>query len=396
VEFVKIFHTGDWHIGKLVNGFYMTEDQEFIMEQLYEEIESEKPDVVIIAGDLYDRSVPPVQAIELLNQVLGKIVRNLKTPIIALAGNHDSNERIDFASELLRESGLYINGTLKRQVEKITLQDEHGPVNFYPIPYADPPVVRDLFEDEAIRNHDDAMKKIVESIKNDMKKEERNIAIAHGYVTYMNRLNEVAVELEESESEKPLSIGGTALIDAACFEAFNYTALGHLHGPQKVGSNKIRYAGSPLKYSFSETKQKKGITIVNINENGEVDIDFHGFKPRRDFRVITGELKDLIAFATTSTENNEDYIKVVLTDKGELLDPMAKLRSVYPYVMELVREERVRPISNTRAVATNIKEKSKLNLFQNFYEDITGEQCSEEYMEVMTKVIEKADRGGES
>lgn len=393
---MKIFHTGDWHIGKLVNGFYMTEDQEFIMEQLYEEIESEKPDVVIIAGDLYDRSVPPVQAIELLNQVLGKIVRNLKTPIIALAGNHDSNERIDFASELLRESGLYINGTLKRQVEKITLQDEHGPVNFYPIPYADPPVVRDLFEDEAIKNHDDAMKKIVESIKNDMKKEERNIAIAHGYVTYMNRLDEVAVELEESESEKPLSIGGTALIDAACFEAFNYTALGHLHGPQKVGSNKIRYAGSPLKYSFSETKQKKGITIVNINENGEVDIDFHGFKPRRDFRIITGELKDLIAFATTSTENNEDYIKVVLTDKGELLDPMAKLRSVYPYVMELVREERVRPISNTRAVATNIKEKSKLNLFQNFYEDITGEQCSEEYMEVMTKVIEKADRGGEA
>lgn len=393
---MKIFHTGDWHIGKLVNGFYMTEDQEFIMEQLYEEIKNEKPDAVIIAGDLYDRSVPPVQAIELLNQVLGKIIRNLKTPIIALAGNHDSNERIDFASELLRESGLYIKGTLKRQVEKITLQDEHGPVNFYPIPYADPPVVRDLFEDEAIKNHDDAMKKIVESIKNDMKKEERNIAIAHGYVTYMNRLDEVAVDLEESESEKPLSIGGTALIDAACFEAFNYTALGHLHGPQKVGSNKIRYAGSPLKYSFSETKQKKGITIVNINENGEVDIDFHGFKPRRDFRIITGELKDLIAFATTSTENNEDYIKVVLTDKGELLDPMAKLRSVYPYVMELVREERVRPISNTRAVATNIKEKSKLNLFQNFYEDITGEQCSEEYMEVMTKVIEKADRGGEA
>jgi len=396
VEFVKIFHTGDWHIGKLVNGFYMTEDQEFIMEQLYEEIKNEKPDVVLIAGDLYDRSVPPVQAIELLNQVLGKIVRELKTPIIALAGNHDSNERIDFASELLRESGLYIKGTLKKHVEKITLQDEHGPVNFYPIPYADPPVVRDLYEDETIKNHDDAMKKIVESIKENMNKEERNIVVAHGYVTYVNRLDEVAVELEESESEKPLSIGGTALIDAVCFEAFNYTALGHLHGPQKVGSNKIRYAGSLLKYSFSETKQKKGITIVNLNENGEVDIDFHGFKPRRDFRIITGELKDLINFAASSTESNEDYIKVVLTDKGELLDPMAKLRGVYPYVMELVREERVRPVSNTRTMAINIKEKSKLNLFQNFYEDITGEQCSEEDMEVMTKVIEKAERGGDA
>jgi exonuclease SbcD len=393
---MKIFHTGDWHIGKLVNGFYMTEDQEFVMEQLYEEIKSERPDVVLIAGDLYDRSVPPVQAIELLNKVLGKIVRDLKTPVIALAGNHDSNERIDFASELLKESGLYIKGSLKKQIEKITLNDEHGPVNFYPIPYADPPIVRDLFEDEDIKNHDDAMKKIVDSIKKNINKEERNIVIAHGYVTYMNTQDEVVVELEESESEKPLSIGGTALIDASCFEPFDYTALGHLHGPQKVGGNKIRYAGSLLKYSFSETKQKKGITIVNLNESGEVEIDFHGFKPRRDFRIITGELKELINSAADSLENNEDYIKVVLTDKGELLDPMAKLRSVYPYVMELVREERVRPISNKRAVATNIKEKSKLNLFQNFYEDITGEQCGEEYMEVMQKIVEKAERGGEA
>lgn len=392
---MKIFHTGDWHIGKLVNGFYMTEDQQFIIEQLYKEIKTEKPDIVLIAGDLYDRSVPPVHAIELLNQVLGKIVRDLKTPVIALAGNHDSNERIDFASELLKESGLYIKGALKKQVDKITLYDEHGPVNFYPIPYADPPIVRDLFEDENIKNHNDAMKRIVDEIKENINMEERNIVIAHGYVTYLNSQDEVAIELEESESEKPLAIGGTAFIDASCFEAFNYTALGHLHGPQKVGSNKIRYAGSLLKYSFSETKQKKGITIVNLNKNGEVEIDFRGFKPRRDFRIITGELKELINASTYGLENNEDYLKVVLTDKGELLDPMAKLRSVYPNVMELVREGRVKPISNTRAVATNIKEKSKLGLFQNFYEDITGEHCGEEHLEVMKKIIEKAERGGD-
>ncbi|MGK0465069.1 exonuclease SbcCD subunit D [Clostridium sp.] len=390
---MKIFHTGDWHIGKSVNGFYMTEDQEVIMKQLYEEIKKEKPDVVLIAGDLYDRSVPPVQAIELLNKVLGKIVKELKTPIIAIAGNHDSNERIDFASELLRESGLYISGTLKSEIQKITINDEHGPVNFYPIPYADPPVVRDLFEDESIRNHDDAMKKIVDSIVNNINKDERNVAIAHGYVSYMKNDGEVTAPLEECESEKPLSIGGTELINAAYFHTFSYTALGHLHGPQKVGTNKMRYAGSPLKYSFSETKQKKGITIVNLDDKGEVEIDFHEFKPRRDFRIITGELKELIKNDVSSLDNKEDYIKVVLKDKGEILDPMSKLRSVYPNVMELTREDRIK-ITSTGTVAINVREKSKLGLFDNFYEDIIGEKCSEEETEVMVKIIEKAEKGG--
>ena len=390
---MKIFHTGDWHIGKSVNGFYMTEDQEFIMEQFYDEIKKQKPDVVLIAGDLYDRSVPPVQAVELLNKVLGKIVRNLKTPIIAVAGNHDSNERIDFASELLRDSGLYISGTLNREIQKITINDEYGPVNFYPIPYADPPIVRDLFEDESIKNHDEAMKKIISTITSSMDKDERNVSIAHGYVTYIKEDDGLDFELEESESEKPLSIGGTEHISTAYFDAFNYTALGHLHGPQKVGSNKIRYSGSLLKYSFSETKQKKGITIVNLDDKGEVEIDFYEFKPRRDFRIITGELKELIKNDVSNIENKEDYIKVVLTDKGELLDPMAKLRSVYPNVMELVREERIRLTPNSGTVAINVREKSKLSLFESFYEDMTTEKCSEHEIEVMTKIIGKAEKG---
>lgn len=391
---MKIFHTGDWHIGKLVNGFYMTEDQEFIMEQLYEQIEKEKPEVVLIAGDLYDRSVPPVQAIELLNKVFGKIVRELNTPIIALAGNHDSNERIDFGSELLRESGLHIAGTLKKEIQKITINDKYGAVNFYPIPYSDPAIVRDLYEDENIKSHDDAMKKIVETITETMNKEERNVAVAHGYVTYLKSDGEIAVDLEESESEKPLAIGGTELINAAYFDAFNYTALGHLHGPQKVGSDKIRYSGSLLKYSFSEVKQKKGITIVNLKPDGEVEIDFHTFKPRRDFRIITGELKELIKQDVSSLDNKEDYVKVVLKDKGELLDPMSKLRSVYPNVMELVREDRIKNIGSSRAVANNVKEKSRLSLFESFFEDITGERCTEEDVEVMKKIIEKAEKGG--
>ena len=389
---MKIFHMGDWHIGKLVNGFYMTEDQEFIIEQIYKAIEKEKPDVVLIAGDLYDRSVPPVHAVELLNKTMKKIVKDLNTNVIALAGNHDSNERVEFANSLLRDSGLYIVGNLKRKIDKIVLEDEYGKVNFYPIPYADVPVVRDLFEDENVKTHDLAMQKIISEILNDFNEDERNIAVAHGYVTQMKEDNFEA--LEESDSEKPLSIGGTEYINSKHFEKFNYTALGHLHGPQKVGSDKIRYSGSLMKYSFSEVNQKKGITIVDIDENGDVDIEIYNLKPRRDFRVKTGTLEEIIKGFDNSSENYEDYIKVILKDKGELLDPMAKLRSIYPNVMELTREERVSR-NSSRNVATNIKEKSKITLFKNFYEDIMDEGCSEEEINVIEKIIEASEKGGE-
>lgn len=388
---MRIFHMGDWHIGKLVNGFYMTEDQEYILEELCKAIEEKKPDVLLIAGDLYDRSVPPVQAVELLNRYLRKIVKDLNTKIIAIAGNHDSNERIDFASSLLCDSGLYIYGNLKRNIDKITLEDEHGKVNFYPIPYADVPVVRELFKDENIKNYDLAMAKIMEEIDKDFNSNERNIAIAHGYIT---KVNEEGIEkLEESESEKPLSIGGTDFISHKHFERFNYTALGHLHGPQRVGCEKIRYSGSLMKYSFSEVNQRKGITIVDIDENGEVNIEIYDLKQRRDFRIKKGTLEELLK--DYKNENNEDYIKVILEDKGEILDPMAKLRAVYPNVMELIREEKLSKRSNNEILANDIKKKSKVDLFKNFYSEIIGEEVTSEEIEIMEKVISKAERGEE-
>lgn len=388
---MRIFHMGDWHIGKLVNGFYMTEDQEYILEELCKAIEEKKPDVLLIAGDLYDRSVPPVQAVELLNRYLRKIVKDLNTKIIAIAGNHDSNERIDFASSLLCDSGLYIYGNLKRNIDKITLEDEHGKVNFYPIPYADVPVVRELFKDENIKNYDLAMAKIMEEIDKDFNSNERNIAIAHGYIT---KVNEEGIEkLEESESEKPLSIGGTDFISHKHFERFNYTALGHLHGPQRVGCEKIRYSGSLMKYSFSEVNQRKGITIVDIDENGEVNIEIYDLKQRRDFRIKKGTLEELLK--DYKNENNEDYIKVILEDKGEILDPMAKLRAVYPNVMELIREEKLSKRSKNEVLANDIKKKSKVDLFKNFYSEIIGEEVTSEELDIMEKIISKAERGEE-
>lgn len=389
---MRIFHMGDWHIGKLVNGFYMTEDQKYVIEQLYKAIEEKKPDVIIIAGDLYDRSIPPVQAVELLNDALRKIVKDLNTKVIALAGNHDSNERIGFASSLLYDSGLYMVGSLKNKIEKITLEDESGKVNFYPIPYADVPYVRDLFEDENIKTYDLAMERIVSEIHKDFNDGERNIAIAHGYVTQIK--DDDYELLEESDSEKPLSIGGTDYINSKHFEKFNYTALGHLHGPQKVGCDKIRYSGSLMKYSFSEVNQRKGITIVDLDKDGNIHIEIYDLKPRRDFRIKIGTLEEVLKSYDKDKENNEDYIKVILKDKGELLDPMAKIRSVYPNVMELTREERAIR-GGSRTVATNIKERSKMSLFKSFYKDIMDEDCEEEALNIMERVMESAERGVE-
>ncbi|MGB5823551.1 MAG: exonuclease SbcCD subunit D [Proteocatella sp.] len=388
---MKIFHLSDLHLGKIVNNFSMIEDQKYVLNQIYEQIEIQKPDVVIMAGDLYDRSVPPVQAIELLNTVFFMIIKELNTPIMSIAGNHDSGERIDFGSILFKDSALYISGTLKKDIQKITLYDEYGPVNFYPIPFAEPPIARDIFADESIKTHDIAIKKIVDSIEVNLNPDERNVAIAHGYVTYLSNSGEDELLLETSESEKPLSIGGTDHINACHFDIFDYTALGHLHGPQKVGSDKKRYAGSLIKYSFSEVNQKKGITMIDMTEKNSIQAQVLPIKLKRNFRVLTGELETIIEQASHDIHGKEDYIKAVLTDTGELFDPMAKLRSVYPNAMELVRKDRIRKQDSATNSAVNAREKSKISLFENFYEEMTGEKCSDGGIDIITNIIAKIE-----
>lgn len=383
---MKFIHTGDWHIGKIVNEFYMTLDQEYILNQLIELIAIEKPDALIIAGDLYDRSVAPVEAVELLDRTFSKILLELKTPIIAIAGNHDSPERLGFGSSILNAKGLYIEGILKEDIAKVVLQDEYGPVNFYLVPYADPPVVRELYGREDIRCHDDAMKCIIENIKQKMQENERNVMVCHGFVVGCE-------EPEISESERPLSIGGTEYIKAEYFNAFNYTALGHLHGPQKVGGDNIRYSGSLMKYSFSEVKHKKSVTIVNIDEKGKVSIDLKELKAKRDMRKIKGSLKDLLNPEVYKGTNLEDYINVILTDEGEILDAIGQLRAVYPNIMMLTRENSIRNNEPSKtAAALGYKQKSKLELFNDFYTNITGLEFSEDKKSVMVNVLEKVEK----
>lgn len=392
---MKIIHTGDWHIGKIVNEFSMIEDQAFVLEQLIEIIKEEKPDALVIAGDLYDRSIPPVEAVELLDNVFSKIILDLNTPILAISGNHDSAERLSFGSNIMTKNKLYIAGVFDKNIKKVCLNDEHDSVNFYLVPYVDPREASHILEDDEISTHDDAMNKIILKIKESMNENEKNIIVAHGYVTFMKQVERIngeaevtiSCDLETSESERPLSIGGTDLIDGKYFSCFNYTALGHLHGPQKVGSDKMRYSGSLLKYSFSETNQKKGITIVNIDENGQVLTTLKELIPRRDMRIIKGPLNELINPVVYEGTNVEDYIYAILTDDGELIDPISKLRAVYPNIMGLTREVSGEKSESKTSAAYGYQTKTKLSLFQEFYTSISGKELTEEKLNIMKNII---------
>ncbi|MGY5267191.1 exonuclease SbcCD subunit D [Paraclostridium bifermentans] len=393
---MKIIHTSDWHIGKIVNEFSMIEDQKYILNRLIDLIEKEKPEVLIIAGDVYDRSIPPVEAVELLNETLSNLIIDKKVKVLAISGNHDGGERLSFGSQILEKHGLYIAGRDDELYKHVVVKDGEKNVNFYLIPYKDPALTRKISDEKEIKSHNDAMKFVVEKIKEDINYEEVNILVGHGYVT-MKREDAIecienkyeVANLETSESERPLSIGGTDLIDGKIFDDFDYVALGHLHGRQKIGREEMKYSGSILKYSFSEVKQKKGVYILDINNKDAINIDFKCLKPVRDLRVIKGNIEDLIEEARELEEGKEDYIQAILTDDGELINPMEKLRAVYPNTM-LITRERKREISEDKTSAKGeYKRKSKLELFKEFYEDLgSGDYTEEKEVVLMNTVNE--------
>lgn len=391
---MKIIHTSDWHIGKIVNEFSMIEDQKYILNRLIDLIEKEKPEVLIIAGDVYDRSIPPVEAVELLNETLSNLIIDKKVKVLAISGNHDGGERLSFGSQILEKHGLYIAGRDDELYKHVVVKDGEKNVNFYLIPYKDPALTRKILDEKEIKSHNDAMKFVVEKIKKDMNKKEINILVGHGYVT-MKREDAIecienkyeVANLETSESERPLSIGGTDLIDGKIFDDFDYVALGHLHGRQKIGREEMKYSGAILKYSFSEVKQKKGVYILDINDKDAINIDFKCLNPVRDLRVIKGNIEDLIEEARELEEGKEDYIQAILTDDGELINPMEKLRAVYPNTM-LITRERKREISEDKTSAKGeYKKKSKLELFKEFYEDLGSGDYTEEKEVVLMNTI---------
>lgn len=362
---MKILHTADWHLGKLVQGVYMTEDQRIVLEQLLSVIEAESPDVVIIAGDLYDRAVPPTEAVQLLDELLEKIVLHLQVPVLAIAGNHDSPARLDFGNRMMRASGLHMAGELVLPVQTARLHDEFGPVDFHLVPYTEPGIVRYLTGDESVRTHQDAMRAITESIRKELDPAVRHVLVGHAFVTPGGE-----AEPNTSDSERPLTIGGAEHVSAANFAGFHYTALGHLHQSHFVGREQVQYAGSPLKYSISEEHHKKGFLMVELDAEGKVSVEKRELLPRRDMRVVEGFIADLERHPV-----NDDYVFVRLLDQAAVTSPMERIRAVYPNAMHVERRPALEQLSGTResgGAAAGRAKMDGLSLFKAFYEDVTG------------------------
>ncbi|KOO51477.1 exonuclease SbcCD subunit D [Viridibacillus arvi] len=376
---MKIFHTADWHLGKLVQGVYMTEDQAYILQQFLADIDQEKPDVIIVAGDLYDRAVPPTEAVRLLDDIFAEIVLKRHIPLISIAGNHDSPGRLHFGSQLMKESGLHIVGNLDDKLSPVVLNDEFGEVHFHLIPYADPSQVRYVFDDDSIKTHQSAMKRITDELKKKMDPEKRHVFVGHAFVTSHGQEEE-----NTSESERPLAIGGTECIDAALFEPFHYTALGHLHQAHFVLNETIRYAGSPLKYSISEENHKKGYLIVDLAEDGQVTIEKKLLQPRRDMRTVEDTIDNLL-----KSEVSEDYIYVKLLDDTPIISPMEKIRTVFPNAMHVERKMIHQKIDGTEQLTTSRQKMDDLTLFEAFYKEIVGEEVEDATKQLFQEVLQE-------
>ncbi|MEK3951962.1 MULTISPECIES: exonuclease SbcCD subunit D [Psychrobacillus] len=386
---MKFFHTADWHLGKLVQGIYMTEDQRFVLEQFLQAIDIEKPDAVIIAGDLYDRAVPPTEAVHLLDELFAEIVLKRNTPLLTIAGNHDSPSRLNFGSQLMKETGLHIVGQLSRNMKSIVLNDTYGEVHFHLVPYADPSQVRYLMEDETIITHNQAMKKIIELIEEKMDKTKRHVFVGHAFVTPHGQEQE-----NTSDSERPLAIGGAEYVNASLFQPFHYTALGHLHQAHYVLNETIRYSGSPLKYSISEEHHKKGFFIVEMDAEGKTTVEKRLLAPTRDMRTVEGFLQDILMQPVS-----EDYVFVKLLDDTPVLSPMEQIRTVYPNAMHVERKA-FQLIGLSEEPEVGRTKKDEYTLFRSFYSEVSGKEASVEtgeiFKEVLTVLAREEREGGKS
>ena len=380
---MKLLHLADLHIGKRVCEFSMLEDQRYILERILGIARDVHPDAVLIAGDLYDRSIPVGEAVTLLDDFLTELAgRNF--PVFAISGNHDSPERLNFGSRIMRKNNVTIAGTFQGTVPRAVLTDRFGPVNLYLLPFLRPAAAQPFFSPEQTDTYDHAIRAALGTAP--LNPEERNVLVAHQFVV------SGSAEPEQCDSET-ISVGGLDSVDVSAFDGFDYVALGHLHGPQQVGRPSVRYAGSPLKYSFSESRQKKGVTVVELGEKGRVEITRIPLSPLREMRELRGPIAELTAPETSADGNREDYIHAVLTDEKEIADAAGKLRAVYPNLMRIDFENRRTESENTgTAAAGDPSRRTPMQLFREFYHDRTGAELSEQEQKIMEKMIEEAGR----
>ena len=379
---MRLLHTADWHLGRLFHGTHLTDDQAHVLGQLVGICKDQRPDAVLVAGDIYDRAVPPPEAVELLDEILSELVLGLKLPVIMIAGNHDSPGRLHFGSKLLDGQRLHVRGHLRADCSPIVLRDEHGPVYIYPIPYAEPAIVRNCLESEAVVDHDSGMRALLAKVRESHSKGARSVLVAHAFVAGG----------QACESERPLSVGTAGTVDASCFGEFNYVALGHLHRPQRVSfdGSLIHYSGSLLKYSFDEADHAKGVTLVELNADGTCQTHSIPLTPRRDVRRISGTLAQLLNFPSENG-HREDYLEVTLTDEGPVFDAVGRLREVYPNVAQLARAKLTGDGGLAKTVADH-RAMSEVELFRAFYQHVAGKALEPAHEAAFIATVEEARR----
>ncbi|MCL2134500.1 MAG: exonuclease SbcCD subunit D [Candidatus Bathyarchaeota archaeon] len=381
---MRLLHLSDLHVGKCVNGFSMLAEQRHVFEQIVGYVRSEAVDVVVVAGDVFDRSVPGVDAVCVFDDFLTALACE-GVAVLLVAGNHDSPERLSYASRLLVDKGLFLCGLFDGSLRKVSFSDEFGVVNFWLLPFIKPLLVQGFFGDCRVENCNDAFVAVIKNAVVDFSV--RNVLVAHQFFT------KVGVDCVRSDSEL-CSVGGLDAVDVGIIEGFDYVALGHLHQAQNVGVDHVRYVGSPLKYSFSEVLHEKSVLLVEINEkNSGVNIRVLPLVPLHDMREIKGKIADLMSCDVVSLANREDYLRVILTDEDEIVSPMEKLRSVYPNIMSLSFEN-----SRTKNDFSDVCYSSEFSgqlslyeLFSEFFLKMCGSTMNLEQMRVVKKLFEGED-----
>lgn len=372
---MRFIHTSDWHLGRILDQFHLTEDQAYVLDQMTTLAKDEKAEAFLISGDIYDRAVPPPEAVELLSDFVSHVTLDLKIPIIVIAGNHDSRERLGFGAKILQRGQLYMFGPAMPQTPYIDLEDAHGTVRFYCLPYAEPAEWREVLGEGSIRDHNAGYQRYIRDIRAAHPKGMRSVLLTHCFVAGG----------EKTDSERPLMIGGGGVVDPGLFDSFDYSALGHLHRPQRI--SRAQYSGSILKYSASEAGHEKSVCVVEMNEAGACKVEARMFSPRRDLRVVEGLFDDI-----SKGMPSEDYVHVILRDKQPILDAAGRLRRVYPNLLGVERpEER---LGDGRTEATAMAKLSEDELFQVFFERVSGEKPEESIVQVFRDAV-AAVRGSE-
>lgn len=383
---MKFLHTADLHIGKKLFEQSMLEEQRYILDRIYSVAVAEQVDALVIAGDVYDRPVPPAEAVTLLDDFLTKLIRR-GIPVLMVSGNHDSPERVSFAGEILSEQGLYIAGNHEKPPRTVVLQDEYGPVSFVLVPFVKAATA-------GAENAAAAMEQILAGTPMTMDENRRRVLVTHFFVTGTG-----GRQPELSDSEDAGTVGGLDAVPAGLFTAFDYVALGHIHKPQHMGDGQVYYSGSPLKYSFSEWQTEKSVNLVELGAGRSVEVRRVSLQPLHDMRCIRGRLQELLAEDTVRENGKgagicsglEDFFQVTLTDLEELVSPMDSLRSVYPNVLQLIVEKNLRGAEEVYESRLVGKPKKIEELFGDFYELLREEPMDEKRQEIVHEAAEKVE-----